>query len=341
MKRKVTSKDVAKAAGVSQSLVSLVLNNVPGKKIRPETRELILKTAKELNYKVNINARNMKVQQSAAIGLLSSWDTSSFVFPPIIKGVQAACVERDLGVVICSGKTSRGSNDFIDFYLENRIGGLIYISYVGVPYEGVISKLKEMHIPFVCIIGARDLPGVSCVDVSFLESGYKAGKHLIDKGFRKICYLAMSQADTLIYSEKERYIGCSKAITEGGGSIDLVPGFDNRQSEDKYIERISSIMDSNSYDAFVSTSYYCHLALKTAARKGIKVPDDIGVVSLDNDSFAPYLYPSLTTVDQPLYDMAVKAVNILLDNMKDRDHSVCQKVELPPCITIRESSKRE
>lgn len=310
MKRnRVTSRDVAKAAGVSQSLVSLVLNNVPGKRIKPETREKIIRTARELNYKVNINARSMKNQNTAAIGLLSSWDTGSFVFPPIIKGLQSACFARDLGVVICSGKGGMNSYDYIDYYLQNRIGGLIYISYVGVPYEGVISKLTEMQIPFVCIIGARDIPNVSCVDVSFLESGHMAGSHLIEMGYRNICYLANQEEESLIYSEKERYIGCRDAILKGGGSIDLVSGFNMETDKNILIDKIASLIDKDKYDAFVSISYYCYLVLKVAADKGIKVPHQVGVVSLDNESYAPYLYPSLTTIDEPLFDMAEKAVN--------------------------------
>lgn len=217
MAKKVTSRDVAKAAGVSQSLVSLILNNVPDKKIKTETRELVLKTAKQLNYTVDINARNMKNRRAGAIGLLSSWDAGSFVFPPIIKGIQSVCSENDLGVVICTGKEDiSGQKDYISYFLQNRIDALIYVSYVGVTYDGTIAELAEHGIPFVCIIGARDIPSVSCVDVSFLESGYIAGKHLVEMGYGKIGYIIVSEREKEVYGERERFEGCKAAVLKSG-----------------------------------------------------------------------------------------------------------------------------
>jgi len=339
LSKKVTSRDVAKAAGVSQSLVSLVLNNVADKKIKPETRAKVLEAARKLNYRINVNARNMKSRKAGSIGLLSTWDAHTFVFPPVIKGVQSVCSEKDMGVVICTGKPGvSGKKDYIDYYLQNRIDGLVYVSYVGVPYEGVIEELSSYKVPFVCVIGARDLPGVSCADVSFLESGYIAVNHLAEKGYKNIAYILFDDLDNLVYAEKERYEGCLKAALNHGIKLSTVRPFTLSSDEEACIKEIINFLKVHEYDAFVSTSYVCFLLLKAAVRAGISVPDSVGVISLDNELFAPYLYPSLTTVDEPLYDIAVRAVNILLEKIEG--DTSCHKLELTPYLTVRESTAR-
>lgn len=339
IKRKLTSRDVAKEAGVSQSLVSLILNNTPGKKIKTETREHVFKVAKTMGYKVNINARSMKSSNASAVGLLSSWDANSFVFPPVINGVKSVCTEKDLGVVICSGnRNSYGSYDFIDYYLQNRIDGLIYVSYVGVKNDGIIDELTRAGIPFACIIGARDLPGVSCVDVNFFESGYMAVKHLIENGYSRIGYLMEDREDILNYARRERLEGSNRAACEHDIELHLVENFIGITEETNYMQAAYDVLDDGRYDAIISESYKSFIILKAAARRNMNVPRDLGVISLDNDQYAPYLYPSLTTVDEPLFDIAAEATNILLDKIHGTEG--CKKLEISPRLTIRESTKK-
>ena len=337
MNKNVTSRDVAKAAGVSQSLVSLILNNVPDKKIKSETREHVMKVAQQLHYEVNINARNMKSSQAGAIGLLSYWDTNSFVFPPVIKGVQSICAENDLGVLICTGKSgTHGLKDYINYYLQNRIDGLIYVSYVGVKNDGIIDELNENGIPFVCIIGARDLPGVCCVDVSFIESGYMAVKHLAENGYNSIAYIQSIHYDELNYAEKERIDGCKNAAEQNNMMFSMVDLFENSVDEDSKIQTAEEFLKKGSFDCIVATSYCCFIMLKAAVRTGIPVPGALGVISLDNELYAPYVYPSLSTIDEPLVDIAQNAMNIVLGKMNG--DSVCKKLEISPLLSVREST---
>jgi len=339
MKNNVTSRDVAKEAGVSQSLVSLVLNAKPGKSIKPETRRRILDAARKLNYKINVNARNMKSRRAGAVGLLSAWDANSFVFPPAINGLQAVCAANNAGVVLCTGKKgASGRCDYVDYYLENRIDGLIYVSYVGVARDGVIATLEKHGIPFVCVIGARDIPGVSCADVSFVESGRMAVNHLVEMGYGSIAYLNGGNLANPVYAEKERYEGCAGAASALGARLDPINFFEIFNSDDKLEEGLEWLVEGHRYDAAVSTSFGCFSVLKAAARAGIKVPGELGVISLDNELYAPFLYPSLTTVDEPLFDIAVKAANILFE--KINGFKGCEKVELMPRLSVRESTLR-
>lgn len=340
MDRKVTSRDVARAAGVSQALVSLILNNVPDVKIKPETRQHVLETASKLNYRVNINARNMKNRKAGAIGLLSTWTSGSFVFPPAIDGVQSVCSEEETGVILCTGKKGlTGNPDYIDYYLQNRIDGLIFLSYVGINYEGVIEELSKYAVPFVCMIGARDIPGVSCVDVSFLDSGILAARHLAESGYTRAAYLLPAKPDRLIYAEKERLEGCIRGAAESGIKLELCEAFIGHPSGRSMEERAIDLLHPNfPFDSVISVSFGCQMMLKAAVRCGVKVPEDLGVISLDNELYAPFLYPSLSTVDEPLVEMARRATHILLDKIEG--FKGCEKVELPPLLSVRESTQR-
>ena len=340
MNKNITSRDVAKAAGVSQSLVSLILNNVPDKKIKPETREHVLEAARQLNYNINVNARNMKNRRAGAIGLLSSWDTNSFVFPPVIKGIQSVCAENDLGVVICTGKSgSLGIKDYVNYYLQNRIDGLIYVSYVGVQYDGIIDELNKNCVPFVCIIGARDLSGVSCVDVSFTESGYMAVKHLGESGYRSIAYIQGGNLKELNYAEQERIASCRKAAEEKDLKFSIVDLFGKLSEEGSRVRAAEEFLVKSICDCVVATSYDCFITLKAAARAGINVPGALGVISLDNELYAPYVFPSLSTIDEPLAEIARHATHILLD--KINGDNICTKLEINPLLSVRESSNRK
>lgn len=339
MKRKITSRDVAKEANVSQSLVSLILNNVPGKKIKLETREHVLEVASKLGYKINVNARSMKSSKASAIGLLSLYATDSFVFPPVINGIKSVCFENDLGVIICSNKkNSYDSYDFIDYYLQNRIDGLILIAYVGIGNDGIINELIKADIPFVCIIGARDIEGVSCVDVNFIESGYIAVKHLIDNGYKDIAYILEDKVELLNYAEKERLEGCNKAAKENNVQIHLIEDFIGISGEENNIKIANNILEFKRVDSVISTSYKSFIFLKAAAKKNINIPQSFGVISLDNELYAPYLFPALTTIDEPLFEIANTATRILLE--KIQGEGICKKEEVHPNISIRESTNR-
>ena len=339
LKKMVTSRDVAKAAGVSQSMVSFVLNNVRDIKIKDETREKVIRVAKELNYQFNINAKNMRTSKAMAIGLLSSWQTSSFVYAPIIDGIKSVCAKSDMGITLCTGKeTILESFDYIDYFHQNRIDGVVYISYVGVSYNGVIDNLIKYNIPYVCIIGARDLSGVSTVDVNFIESGYMAGEHLDSRGYKNCAYILIEDYQKLSYGENERLKGLEEAARKLPLVVTPVSFFMNTDSEEEYLNSSINFLKTNNFDSIVATSYTCFIMLKAAAILGIKVPQDLGVISLDNESYAPFLYPSLTTVDEPLFNIAVSAAEILFKKIDG--YTDCEKVELSPSISFRDSTRK-
>jgi LacI family transcriptional regulator len=104
------------------------------------------------------------------------------------------------------------------------------------------------------------------------------------------------------------------------------------------IKAAKEYLKQGSCDAIVATSYSCFIILKAAIMLDIKVPEALGVVSLDNEQYAPFLFPSLSTVDEPLFEIAKRAVNILFESMNGG--KICKKLELSPFLSERESTGR-
>lgn len=226
--------------------------------------------------------------------------------------------------------------------MQNRISGLILITKVGVQYEGILEELDKKEIPYVCIIGARDLINVSCVDVNFIDNGYIAGKHLAEQGYKKIGYILPSTMDLMSYAEVERMQGCIKGLSEYDLELQLINSYINNYDDiysDAFRKITEDILKSEKYDALISLSRQCFSIIKTASQMNKKIPEDIGIISLDNDVYAPYLTPSLTTVDEPLYEMGRSASEILYMNLNIKKS--CKKVEIKPALNVRESTLRK
>lgn len=333
--RTVTSRDVAAAAGVSQSLVSLILSGKPGKKIREETRERVRRTAEAMGYRPNLQAQAMKRRTARTIGLLSIWETGSFVFPPVVNGLKTVCDREGLALTICTGRTEPdGTPDYVAYFLENRIDGLVYLSHVGVGRTGVIDTLERHGIPFVCAIGARDLPDISSVDIDFQHNGRLAAGHLLASGCRKPVILIDPAGN---YAERDRYEGFADECAAAGVSVACV-GCDGSDWHPEGLQsRLRRLLrEQPGMDGFASVSVVAWQMLEAARAEGVAVPERLKVVSLDNEVYAPYLTPALSTVDEPLQAIGAAAGNLLMRLMAGAEPG--EKLELPLSLTGRASS---
>ena len=360
--RSVTSRDVALAAGVSQSLVSLILSDKPGKKIREQTRAHVRRVAEDLGYRPNLQAQAMKRRRARTIGLLSIWETGSFVFPPVVNGLKAVCDREGLALTICTGRTEPdGTPDYVAYFLENRIDGLVYLSHVGVARPGVIETLERHGIPFVCAIGARDLAAVSSVDVDFRHNGRLAAEHLLAAGCRNPVIFIDPAGN---YAERERLEGfeaacgaacvpvvrvamnaCAEGMEAGGegmeaGGEGMEAGGEGTEDTGMGMGALQArlrrlLRERPDMDGFAAVSVPAWQMLEAARAEGLPVPERLKVVSLDNEAFAPYLTPALSTVDEPLQAIGACAGDMLLRLMAGAEPG--EKVELPLSLTCRAS----
>ncbi len=302
----VTMKDIATLIGVSRQAVAAALEGNGGSRVSPETREKVLKLARELNYIPNVAARSLKGGRTKTIGILS---------PPGSPYSDAVFAE------ICQMLRTHGYN-FLSSDLIPQVSELPQacrsLSSRGV--DGIIVLGAPMPppktlIPDLPIVFCRSICGFSDIDIDKEQTGFLGTSHLLEHGHKAVSFLGIHlQANTL----RER--GWRRALKTrgaGGSHIDLHLLKGSAEQLEKVLrkEKITALFCSNDFLAAKVTRYL--------TRKGWKVPDDIALVGCDGHSFIEYTTPSIATVIQPLHQVAEKCVDMILDRIK---RNICDVV---------------
>ncbi|MFC3095522.1 LacI family transcriptional regulator [Alteromonas sediminis] len=340
MKEKATSFDIAHAAGVSQSTVSRALSNSP--LVNQETRERIQRIAKELNYKVDKNASNLRKQRSNTIALLLFEDPTSDdsminpFFLSMLGSITRACASAGYDLLV----SFQNMND--DWHAEyedsNKADGIILLGYGDyTEYKDKIDMLEEQGTHFVRW-GAHDAehPGVS-IGCDNFQGGYDIVSHLIAKGNRSFVFIG--EAGNQAPEFQARYFGYLKALKEQGLSQHTLGQYDAISTEgagyDATEQMLNEITLSSRPDAIVCASDLIALGvMQKLADAGVNVPDDIVVVGYDNIPVAAYSTPSLTTVKQNTKLAGELLVSTLLDAIANKP---VEDYLMPAELVVRQS----
>lgn len=315
-KKKVTSKDVAKEAGVSQATVSFILNNRKDVSIKEETRQRILEAAKKLDYQINYNAKTMKSKKAFAIGLVSAWIGESNVFHEVVNAAKIKCEQDDTALLICTGaKDPLGMEDYIRYYQQGRIDGLIYVTYINTSEE-ILDKIYEYKMPFVCVKGPRGYTKAPIIDVDYYSEGYQLGEHLADMGYRKIAFLSDNfNFEQMDYAWQLRYSGVKDAISKYKDTLfiegKLKKAINDRREESENIEIAIDFLKNNDVDAVIDLASTCNSFLNAAKRLNIKVPEQLGIASYDNNINTLRTDPAITTMKEQYLEEISIAYEIL------------------------------
>ena len=301
MKGKATSFDIAHLAGVSQSTVSRALRD--SSLVNKETRDKIKAIAKELNYKVDKNASNLRQQQSRTLALLLFEDPTSDdtlinpFFLSMLGSITRACANADYDLLISFQNLS--ADWHADFEDTNKADGIILLGYGDyVDYQDKLSKLTEQETHFVRW-GAPDEehPGIS-IGCDNFQGGHDITDHLIKKGRKNFAFIG--GADMHAPEFMARYQGFCKAQSNAGIEFDPAKQIDAISTEESGHQAVNSLLESGkSVDAIVCASDLIAVgALLAIQEHGLSVPEDIAVVGYDNVQVSRFTSPALSTVSQ-------------------------------------------
>ena len=316
-KKRVSSIDVAKEAGVSRTTVSYVLNNVEGVKLKEETRQRVWEAAKKLGYFPNHTAQALKTNKSMSIGIVSRRKIDEHRFVHIIGGIHPILAKEGYNLLFCSDdKDDEGIPNYYRLYKSKKIDGIIFISYQEeIKYEDVERRVKlayDEQIPCVFVDYHVQNPQVNCVDINYFQGAYVMTEHLIKKGHKSIALL-IPDRDT--QQEKQRLNGVKKAV-------EMTPGVELAIYQAANIKDLQSIIDNILEERKITAiiTAWIHLAfnvLYAANSKGMKMPDEIAVAALANNGFENMSYPRLTTCDLSLHELGRAAGELLLDTLEN------------------------
>ncbi len=332
-----TLNDIAKKSGVSVSTISRVLNGKAEKfRIAEETVKLVLKTAKNLNYRPNQLARSLRLKKTQTIGLLVP-DISNPFFSYITRSIQRVAHRFGYSLIVCdTDDNTEFEVEHIDLLTSKGVDGLV-IMPVGQKSQHIRNVLNK-GISMVLMDRSFDDLNTNCVGVDNYIGAHKAVEHLLAFGHSRI---AIIQGLLNTNTNVARVKGYKDTLIQHKISIDenLIVGNDYRK-ENGYIETKFLLNLANPPTAIFTTSDLITLgALQALQEENYNIPEDISIVSFDDIDFAPYLVAPLTTVRQPKELMGEIAVKILVEDIKNSGKREKSKIVLQPQLIIRKSVK--
>ncbi|PKD16581.1 LacI family transcriptional regulator [Salegentibacter salinarum] len=338
MKDKVTIYDISKKLNISAATVSRALNN--NTKISLSTRELVLKTAKEMNYKQNRLAQALKSGKSNNVGVIVPYINRSF-FSSVIRGIEEELTPHGYHVIICqTHENYKNEIEQINTLINTQIDGIFMsVSKTTINTEHIEKALAE-GTPLVFFDRKKEVPGVSSVIIDDFKAGYLATQQLIGQGCKRIAHLS---GDLNLEIYKNRHDGYTKALEDNNLEVDsnyIIKTNSKIESGASAIEELWKLKKKP--DAIFSASDYTALgAIQELKKMGLKIPKDICVTGFSNEPFTKYMELPISTVDQTPQTMGKIAAQVFLEQMgENKKVSIEKKVVLTPELIIRESSNR-
>ena len=336
---KINIKDVAKKAGVSTATVSRVLNNYPG--VREKTKIKVLKVVKELNYEINAIARSLRQKKTNSIGIIVGNVLSQF-YSVIAKSVEDMANKFGYNTILCNGDENPEKElNYLKVLKSNRVDGII-LTPTGKNSE-YVQHLINSRTKMVLL--DRLIEGVDCdaVLVDNTNGAYKAVKHLIDQGYKKIG-IVNGYLDRTTGAERLR--GYLQAIGEAGIAKDdslIKIGNFKKESGKKLTKEL--LEQSNRPEAIFTTNIDMSMGALIAIKEmGLAIPDDIGIVCFDDSDWALILEPSITVIRQPVYQLGSTAAELLIKKIENDKKGSSHKpktITLNTELIIRNSTKKQ
>jgi LacI family transcriptional regulator len=328
-----TMKDVADYAEVSVATVSRVINKTGF--VSPDLELRVHEAMRHLKYQPSALARSLRRQQTQLIGVLIPQLDHPF-FSRLAFAIERSLFPHDYHTFICSAEENPSKEmAYTEIMLRQRVDGVLIVP-TGQSAES-LNMLAEKNIPVVLI--DRDLPelSISRVLVDNDRGGYTGMKYLLELGHRSIGVIG-TPAYSL--SMAQRMEGAKRALEEHQLDTSLLlmgtGTFDYFQMGYHHTKRLLQ-SDNPPTAIFALIDITAIGAMHAAAELGFKIPDDLSIMGYDDIPLASFSVPTLTSVQQPIYEMGEVATRLLLTHIQDRTHPV-ETITLETQLSVRQST---
>ncbi|MFC5863096.1 LacI family DNA-binding transcriptional regulator [Acidicapsa dinghuensis] len=333
---------------LSQTTVSLVLNNSPSAKSIPaETRQRVLEAAERLNYRPNYFARSLRQSKSMSVGVLAP-DLSEGYFTRVMSGVvQELTQAKYFYFTACHDWNPELMKEYPRMLVERAVDGFLLLN---TPAE------IDVPVPVVAISAHGSEEGVTHIVLDHLKAAEMALSHLHELGHRRIAFMRGPHA---IPDSEFRWEGIEQAakglgleldpelvtrIGAGNGTDEVgwseKTGHHPMSPEIGYLPMMQLLKRTRAFTAvFCFNDIAAIGAVRALTEAGLNVPGDVSVVGFDDIQSAAFCTPSLTTVRQPLNEMGMRGARILLERIANPDNAeLTAEVVIEPELVIREST---
>lgn len=308
----MTLKQIADALGVSTVTVSKALNDKPD--ISEGTKRRIMKYAEEMGYSANSVARSLRTKKSQIIGAIVTNISNPF-YAALLAEIEERLFEAGYSLIIVTTQmSSKRENDAVKMLVGKQVDGILVVPVA--EYEGQQELFERLQTPYVVI--GREIKDVdaSSVVIDDIQCGYLGTRKLIESGCKKILFVN-GAAGTISCDRRLR--GYEKALKEAGirkcgELIQHVGEFTPNAVYDRMIQLINS--GDVSFDGVITyNDNYAFHVLHALGDMGIKVPEEVSVISIDGAALCEACTPQLSSVSLPIQEIGMQACEIILEKI--------------------------
>jgi LacI family transcriptional regulator len=311
-KKDITIYDIAKVLGLSPATVSRGLKDHPA--INIKTRKRIMDAAKEMGYRSNSFASNLRMQKTHTIGIIVHELKSQFI-SSVLAGIEKITTEAGYDLIIGhSSEDYRKEASNVHNLFHKRVDGLIASLAFDTRDMDHFDAFVQKGIPIVFFDRVEEFPYGTRVIIDNEKAGFEATAHLAAQGCRRIAHITANLGRN-VYAGRLK--GYRQALSDYGLHFDPSLLIVNDLSEAAAVRSARQVlsMDPRPDGVFVTNDFFAAVFLQTLKEGGLRVPEDIAIVGFNNDAISRIIQPKLTTINYPGEEMGEQAARSLLDQM--------------------------
>ena len=338
-KKEVTIYDIAQKLSLSSATVSRGLRNHPS--INKNTRKKIQDAAKELGYRHNNFASNLRKQKTNTIGVILHELNSNFI-TSVLAGIEKVTTEAGYDLIIAHSSESavKEQTNALNLF-HKRVDGLI--ASLAFDTEGLehYKPFEEKGIPVIFFDRVEELSDSTKVIIDNYKCGYQATQHLIEQGCRRIV-LVTANLKRNVYAQRHK--GYVDALYDNGLPYNKEHVLIKDLSEQCGVEAALQILNMKPLPdgAFITNDFSAAVCMQTLKEYGVRIPEDIAVVGFNNDAVGKIIEPQLSTIDYPGIEMGEIAARNLINHLKGvSDIKQTNTIVVRSSLIVRQSSLRK
>ncbi|NIA69778.1 LacI family transcriptional regulator [Pelagibius litoralis] len=327
----MTLREVAEAAGVSRSAVSRTFTE--GASVSPRTRKKVEKAARELGYRPNFLARSLTTKRTALIGLLSN-NFQNPAFMEVFDLFTAGLQERGLRPLLVNQSDEDDPQASLEMLMQYSVDGLIVASSTLPPQFS--KALAETRLPVVHAFGKPSPPfKVNVVGIDNVHGGELAADLLIERGYRSVAFLGGPRTAT---STEDRLAGFERRLGLAGIGL-AQTRFAETYSYGAGRQAMTALLDQSPVEAvFCGDDILCMGARDVCRERGLRVPEEIGLIGFNDIAMADWTAYDLTTIRQPIRDIIIAAVELVVRLVEEPGRSA--EARIFPCRAVERGTLR-
>ena len=323
----ITMAEIARLTGVSQPTVSRVLNG--NQAVDPEIRERVLACAREHNYQFNALAKSLQGCKTNLLGVIFN-DMSNSFFADLAKEIEAKAREHGYSIILFnSDHDPQRQREYLDVVRRYRVDGVL-----------ITPTLRNMEIWQECV-GKLDVPAVvvtrhvenlDSVYLNHEEAARLVARHLAERNYEQFLFIG-KRTDT-------KYKGFSEELKAIGLCLTDEVRYFECEDDGEFLRNLKNYLSQSEgrTGIFANNDLWALRTLRALRELNISVPEKAGVIGFDNISMGRYFYPSLSSVSQPIAQMADKAVSRLFYRIDHPDEPKLLDLPMQAALVQREST---